>query len=440
MHCSDYTRAQAGRGLPALEPGMPIPAGTGMSRRSFLLRSAGLALSVYGAGEVVPGALEEAAAQATGGGQRVLVSIFLSGGIDALSVLAPVGHPQYATLRSSTLVAASQPRFAEDTSLAWHPSAAGLQDLHAAGKLTVIPAMGYTSPNQSHFTSRHFYEVGSTDVQARSGWLGRYLDRVGEVNNPVQGLSLGYELNPSLASERVAVAAASTPDDYTFPTPGLWMDHVRTQLHEAHGRLGTLPTRDPVLAQARQAQANAAGLREDLDGLPANASAIAYPDVEFGRRLKGLAHMLGSGLGIRVATVTAHGNYDTHSGQATPFARNLQTTVTALTAFQADLEARGLADRVLTHVWSEFGRRPGENGSGGTDHGAAGLGLLMGTQASGRMIGEFPGLSSFDEQGNLRATSDFRVLYRSLLEGWLGTGADGIIPAGGGSGRYTVVR
>lgn len=107
--------------------------------------------------------------------------------------------------------------------------------------------------------------------------------------------------------------------------------------------------------------------------------------------------------------------------------------------FQPDLEARGLADRVLVHVWSEFGRRAAENAEG-TDHGAAGLGLLIGTRAAGRMVGEFPGLDALDPQGNLRATADFGAVYAALLEQWLGTEAAGIVPDAGRVARPQLVK
>src|SRR5205807_1535865 len=108
-------------------------------------------------------------------------------------------------------------------------------------------------------------------------------------------------------------------------------------------------------------------------------------------------------------------------------------------AFQRDLEARGLADRVLIVLWSEFGRRPQENGSG-TDHGAAGCGFVVGTRAAGRMIGEYPGLDTLDDNDNLRATSDFRGLYCALLEQWLGADAGAVIPGADGFARPRVVR
>ena len=442
--CNDFTRARAlravaGKGLPAIEPGMPLPAGTGMDRRGFLLRGAGLALSVYGAGKVAPGVLEEGIALAQeAGGQPVLVSIFLNGGIDGLSVLAPYEDPRYLSLRP-TLRVTSGNAFSEDPRLVWHPAAEALRGLHAAGKVSVMPAMGYTSPNQSHFTSRHFWEVGSLEVQARTGWLGRYLDRVGEPNNAIQGLSLDGHLSPTLATSNVAVAATDSVTDYTFNSPGVWESRMKASMLDSFHRLGTLASGNPILGQARQAQANAAILREQLATLPADTGTTTYPGTRVADRLKSLARMLGAGLPIRCATLDAQGGYDTHSGQATPFAQGLQATTDAIAAFQADLEARGLADRVLVHLWSEFGRRPEENGSAGTDHGAAGVGFLIGTRAAGTMIGEFPGLGTLDPQGNVRATSDFRSLYCSLLEDWLGTDADGIIPGASSFARYAVV-
>ena len=439
LHCADFARAN--RGLPAVEPGMPVPAGTGLSRRGFLLRSAGVALSVYGADRLAPQLLEEGVAQAqSAGSQPVLLSIFLPGGIDALSVLAPHQDAKYRSLRPTLAVSGGR-TFSQDPRLMWHPSDSGLADLHAAGKVTVMPAMGYTSPNQSHFTSRHFWETGGLDVNARTGWLGRWLDVVGEPNNAIQGLSLDSALSPALATSRVAVAATSAPTSYRFDSPGVWDGRSKAAMLESFGRLGTLPSPDPILGQARQAQANAAMLRHQLSTLPAGTGGVTYPRSTIANRLQSFARILGAGLPVRAATVNAQGGYDTHSGQAGSFTRNLKATVDAIVAFQQDVEARGMADRVLIHLWSEFGRRPEENGSAGTDHGAAGVGFLIGTRASGQMIGEFPGLTTLDAQGNLKATSDFRALYASLVEGWLGgASAAQVIPDAGRVARYKITK
>jgi uncharacterized protein (DUF1501 family) len=121
--------------------------------------------------------------------------------------------------------------------------------------------------------------------------------------------------------------------------------------------------------------------------------------------------------------------------------QGLQLTADSLLAFQRDLEARGLADRVLIHVWSEFGRRGAENGSGGTDHGAAGVGFLIGTRAKGKMVGEFPGLAKgLDDDGNVVATTDFRAVYASLLEQWLGMDAGAVIPNAASFARPALVK
>jgi uncharacterized protein (DUF1501 family) len=182
---------------------------------------------------------------------------------------------------------------------------------------------------------------------------------------------------------------------------------------------------------------------QSVEGAPGYTSPIAYPksDDAFPRRLAGLAAMLAAGLPLRVVALTAPGHYDTHSDQASSLSKGLQLTADSLLAFQRDLEARGIADRVLVHVWSEFGRRGAENGSGGTDHGAAGVGFLIGTRAKANMIGEFPGLKTgLDDHGNVQATADFRAVYSSLLEQWLGMDAAAVIPDAGSFGRPVLVR
>jgi uncharacterized protein (DUF1501 family) len=444
--CAEHARA--GSGLPAIEAGMPTPAGTGLSRRSFLLRSAGLALSVYGAGKLarLP-VFEEGIASAAGRSGTVLVNVFLDGGADSLSILAPTGDPNYRRLRPSLALPANANMFSEDTRLTWHPNAAPLAQLHAEGKVSVLPAVGYDHPDQSHFVSRHFWEVGAIDAGLRTGWLGRLLDVIGTADNPLQGVSMGGSLGPSLATTRVPVAAVDAPEEFGFWMPGAWGPPADLGLN-AFADVGRArkASRDPAVAQAARAAAFAGNVRTSLaplgkDGKPNYTPRAAYPQSEerFPKRLAGLAAMLSAGLPIRCATLSAPGAWDTHADQAKELPENLKITADSLFAFQRDLEARGLANRVLTLVWSEFGRRVAENGSG-TDHGAAGIGFVIGTQATGRMIGEFPGLGTLDPQGNLRATSDFRGLYASLCADWFGVDPGQVLPGGGSPARPKVVR
>jgi uncharacterized protein (DUF1501 family) len=450
-HCNGLSRsrllhraaAEAGRGLPMIEPGMPLPAGTGLSRRSFLAQGLGAALSVYGVSKLLPGVFDEGIALAAGGAtQPVLVSIFLEGGADAMSVLSPQGDPLYRKLRPK-LGLSGGAALAEDDRLHWHPSLDSLAQLYGEQKVSVMPAIGYTNADQSHFTSRHYWEVGATSTALRTGWLGRYLDRVGTMDNPLQGLSLDDTLAPALATGRVPVASIDGPDQYDFWSKSVWGD-VEARMLNAIGTFSG--SGDPALAQAAGAQAQVAQLRDQLlpfQGDNGITSPVAYPKTNdaFPRRLAGLAAMLAAGLPLRVVALTAPGHYDTHSDQATSLTQGLQLTADSLLAFQRDLEARGVADRVLVHVWSEFGRRGKENGSGGTDHGAAGVGFLVGTRAKGQMVGEFPGLANgLDDDGNVKATADFRGVYASLLEQWLGLDASAVIPDASSFGRPALVK
>jgi uncharacterized protein (DUF1501 family) len=445
--CNEHTRSEAlrrgialaGNGLPAIEPGMPTPAGTGLDRRSFLSRSLGVALSVYGGAALLPRALEvgiEDAMAAAGGSGKVLVSVFLDGGADSLSMLFPGEDARYRKLRPRLALSptAASVRFSEDPRLWWHPALAPLAALHAEGKVTVLPGIGYTDANQSHFTSRHFWEVGATDERLQSGWMGRYLDRYGRGDNPLQGLSLDWSLQPSLATKAKPVASIDGPDRFDFWTRGVW-GSVESRMIAAIGGLGSVAARgDAALDQATRAARQSHLLYRQLTPFRKKESGfgspVAYPqsDDAFPRRLAGLAAMLAAGLPLRCVALTAPGAYDTHDSQPNELQEGLDVTAASLFAFQRDLEARRLADRVVTLVWSEFGRRPEENGSNGTDHGAAGLAFVMGTRASGHMVGELPDLSRLDRDGNLRPNSDFRALYRSLIEGWLGGDAAAVLP------------
>jgi uncharacterized protein (DUF1501 family) len=446
--CNDFNRAHllrrgvaaAGRGLPKIEPGQPLPAGTGMDRRAFLLRSVGAAFSVYGASALSPRHFEAGIAQASAAtpNQPVLVSIFMEGGWDALSVLAPVKEARYHELRPVIGLAegAGQP-FTEDPTLMWHPAAGPLATLHGEGKVTTFPAVGYDPPDESHFTSRHYWEVGEVGQLAtdtRTGWMGRFLDATGEPGNPLQGLSMDYSLAPALATARVPVAAVSTPVGFDMWAYGL-DEPLTAPALATYGALGELGAPSPAYAEARGAALDTSIVLGEMaqfvgpDGKPAYTSPVTYPTAggEFPERLAALAAMLAAGLPIRCVSLNAVGGYDTHSNEATTLATNLGQTAESVLAFQRDLEARGLADRVLIQLWSEFGRHPQENGFG-TDHGAGGVAFLIGTQASGTMVGEFPGLGTLDENENLRNTCDFRSMYCSLLEQWFQTEAAVAIP------------
>jgi uncharacterized protein (DUF1501 family) len=440
---ADALRAVAGYGLPAIEPGMPTPAGTGLTRRGFVSRSLGMALTVYGAGRL--GLFDEGIANAATASTQtpILVSVFLQGGADALSLLYPDGDPLYRKFRPVLGVDGGTP-FSEDTRLMWNPALAPLATLHDEGKVTVLPSVGYDHPDQSHFTSRHFWEVGATDTRLLTGWLGRYLDARGSLDNPLQGLSLTGSLEPSLATAKVPVATLDGPGQYDFWTAGVWGDVEQRMLNSLYA-LGRVGGSDPAMRTAANVTKQVDTLRKQLapfQGQKLGTPAVPYPTGDsFPQSLQGLAAMIASGLPLHCVALEATGSYDTHAGQADELTPALTTTAQSLFAFQRDLEARGVDRRVLTLVWSEFGRRAEENGSGGTDHGAAGTGFIIGSRAAGVQVGEYPGLAhGLDQDGNLKPTSDFRGVYAALLEQWLQFDAERVIPNASRFARPTLVK
>jgi uncharacterized protein (DUF1501 family) len=157
------------------------------------------------------------------------------------------------------------------------------------------------------------------------------------------------------------------------------------------------------------------------------------------QNLDSVVDLLRSNVGMRAAVVNAPGDFDTHSGQHTRLQTQLADVSKALAKFQADLAAAGLADRVVTLVWSEFGRRAKANRSGGTDHGAGGLAWVQGPRVRGGIATDYPDLGNVDRLGNLQVTVDFRRVYASLLEGWLGTDAAAVLPDAATVGRLQLI-
>jgi len=448
-HCNEFSRAhmlrsaaaEAGRGLPKIERGMPLPAGTGLSRRSFMLRAGLGMMSVYGASKLGFSELREGIARAQGTQDPVLLTVFMDGGMDSLSVLAPTQDARYQQYRPTLRLSPQESiEFLDDPALRWHPQAAALDDLHRGGRLAVLPSIGYEDPDQSHFTSRHYWEVGELDANERTGWMGRLIDLVGTDDNPLQGLSLDGWLSPSLATASRPVAAIDG-SSYDLWAPGVWGE-VEDLMFDAVQSVGRAVGSDPGRRAAGRIADQSITLRSQLQPFGGEVTPpVPYPapDHWFPRNLASLAAMLDAGLPIRCVSTGAPGGYDTHDNQLESFGDDIGLTFDTLAAFQADLEARGLADRVLTMVYSEFGRRPEQNGSG-TDHGAAGSAFVMGTRVQGGTVGEFRGLNDLDEDDNLRNSTDFRLLYCSLLEQWFDVDGDGVIPGMSGRDRYAIVQ
>lgn len=425
----------------------------GLTRRQLVGRGIAAGLTIYAAQALSVTRVFEAAeaAHAAAPDAPVLVSVFLPGGCDLLDTLVPLSqYGRYADLRPA-IKQTNAPKLGS-TGLGVNPSLAqgaggGIKGLFEAGKVGFMPGIDYANPDLSHFHSRHFWETGLVTPKSATGWLGRLLDGTGNRDNPLQGVSMTGALSPTLRTASAPVAAVSSPGDAQFWIPGVW----GTAFDYAMGAWGELAARPASGSGAAAATQNARQAKQVADtlapyrknddtGVDPLAGPTPYPDNNaLGDRLRNLAGLLGAPLGIRVAAVdAADGDFDTHDRQTEDLGNSLKDVSEALAAFQADLEARGLADRVMTLVWSEFGRRPQGNESGGTDHGAGGFAFVMGTRVKGGILSDYPDLTRLDREDNLAVTLDFRRVYCSVLEQWMGADAGAVIPGAGSFGRLQV--
>jgi uncharacterized protein (DUF1501 family) len=426
---------------------------TAMTRRTLLGRSIAAGLTIYAAQAMPIARVFEAAeaAYAQAPSAPILVSIFLPGGCDLLDTIVPLDrYGRYADLRPN--IKQQSPPALGSSGLGAHASltaglGGGIKGLFEAGKVGLLPGIDYPNYDLSHFHSRHFWETGLITPKSATGWLGRLLDRTGNGDNPLQGVSMTGALSPSLQSASAPVAAISSPSSAQFWIPDVWgkaFEYSMTAWEEMAARPPSGPGAAAATTGARRAKQVADILapyrKDDKTGTNPLAGPITYPkNNKLGERLQSLAGLMAQPLGIRVAAVEAEGDFDTHDRQGEDLARSLKLVSEALSAFQADLEARGLADRVFTLVWSEFGRRPQQNDSNGTDHGAGGLVFTLGTRVKPGVLSDYPDLNRLDRQDNLAVTIDFRRVYASALEQWMGTDAGAIIPGAGGLGRVQVV-
>jgi uncharacterized protein (DUF1501 family) len=398
---------------------------TRRSRRDVLAGGVGLALGIAAASRIDPLELllRAAEADAAAGPAPILVSLDLDGGNDGLNTLVPrAGTPDRTiydanrtnglALDDSTLLGVTGDHSA---TLGWNPNAAGLKDLFDQGLMSIYPAVDYPSPDFSHFHSGHFWRSGLLDrsYAVQTGWLGRYLDRVGSVSSPLQGVTIDWSSDEVLVSQRAATAVVHAPEDFAVTSPDVRNPAV---LMAQLANLGGHATNPSYLHARRQARLTYRTWQA-LDPLATagdQAVPVPYPDSELGAGLKNLARMLGAGLGIRVATISQIG-FDTHDGQDQRHPVLLSDLGASLVAWQADLAARGLDGRVLTLIWSEFGRRIADNASIGTDHGAGGLVMLLGKGLATGIHAQAWSLDQMDDLGNVPVQRDFRDVYAGIL-------------------------
>lgn len=351
-----------------------------------------------------------------GGDDRVLVLVNLQGGNDGLNCVVPHGDAQYYRQRPSLAIPSGDVLHIDER-VGFNPAMRSFKNMYDGGNVAVVQSVGYPNPDHSHFRSTEIWQTAAPDRYERTGWLGRYLDEAGlPKNNLFNGVALAQVLPEAMIADTVDVPAIAQLNGY-----GLTSDRnaASRRTYAELVRERQFPYASPYLAHVAEIEDHAQRGSEQLPQLVAGYKTDAsYPATPFGRSLALAAQIIGSRTGTRVLYVQ-HGSFDTHVSQKTTQDRLLAEFSDAMKAFYDDLSAHGNDKRVLTMTFSEFGRRIAENGSGGTDHGEASPLFLVGGGVKGGVYGALPDLSDTN-MGNVRYTTDFRNVYATVLERWLG--------------------
>lgn len=376
-------------------------------------------------------------ARAQGARARSLVVLYLSGGNDALSTVVPYLDPFYFSRRPNISVPAGQVlQVGADSSgkaLGLHPRLVGLRSIFNDGRLAIVQRTGYANSSRSHFQGTDIWETADPSSPSSMGWLGRYLETV--PRDALAGWSATRELPRALMSKSVSVPAIPDARTYSLNTPNNATEGLNERA--AATRIAShVPVERPQLAFVNTAAMGAMDTLDRVASVAAYTGTVAYNNANaLAVALRTVAGSIVRGTGTRIYWVTI-GGYDTHSGQGNAGGggyANLMTTINdALFAFYNDLRNQGLLNDTMLIQFSEFSRRITENGSQGTDHGAAGVMLAMGGAVRGGLYGTAPSLDPNSPTlenagGDVRYETDFRSVYARVLENWLGANSVGIL-------------
>jgi uncharacterized protein (DUF1501 family) len=357
---------------------------------------------------------------------RVLVVINFQGGNDGLNTVVPYGMPQYYQYRPSLGVPQSNVLRIDDT-VGLNPVLAPFKKMYDGGNVAIVHGVGYPDPDHSHFRSTEIWQTAQPKGYESTGWIGRYLDEAAlPKSNLFNAVAISNVLPELMISKTTDVPAVDALRGYALASDRRSGD--KEAFHE-FVRDTTVPFRSPFLAQVAEIEDHAQRGAEELPKLVAGyKSEATYPATPLGRSLALAAQIVGSRLGTKVLYVQ-HGSFDTHVTQKQTQERLLGDFANAISAFYQDLAAHGNDKRVLTMTFSEFGRRVAENASRGTDHGEAAPVFLIGGGVKGGLYGRHPDLGQLNN-GNLAFTTDFRNVYATVLERWLGKPSTQIVGAG----------
>ena len=351
----------------------------------------------------------------------VLVVLQLSGGNDILNTLVPYTNPLYYDNRPNVRIPEDQVLPINDT-LGFNPNMAPLKALYDAGKVAVIQGVGYPTPNRSHFRSMDIWHTCEPEKMADEGWLGRAIrDLDPNKENVLTGVNFGRGLPKALAAPGVPVASVGSLESYGVLTT-IELEEQRTQALDIFARMyspsmGT----GPVMEYLSQTGMDAMNGADILATATAKySSTVEYGGSSMSQYMRNIAQVHCADLGTRILYTTApYNSFDTHATQMSAHAGLCTNLSQSVGDFFDDLKEHNATENVVLLLFTEFGRRVHDNGSG-TDHGAGGAAFVIGDAIKGGLYGEYPSLAEEKlMDGDLHFNNDFRGLYATLLEDWL---------------------
>jgi uncharacterized protein (DUF1501 family) len=372
-----------------------------------------------------------AIAQAQGLASRRLVVVYLGGGNDALNTLVSYQDPSYYSRRPSIAIPAGQVlQVGSDAAgrvLGLHPRLGGLLNIFNEGHLALVQRSGYANSSRSHFEATDIWGTANPQSYTGSGWLGRYLDTLPRPVDALAAWNTTGETPRALLSGTTGVPAIPSASTYTYASPN--RGSVALEERTAAQIMASNPaTGRPHLAFVNSTSRGAIETLDRVAQATAYTPTVQYPNNGFALALRTVAGAIVKSIGSRVFWVQT-GGYDTHAQQGQGggggYANLMGTLGDGLWAFYSDIRNQGLSNDTTVIVFSEFGRRISENGSSGTDHGAAGLMMALGGMVRGGLYGTAaslaPGSPTLENNsGDVRYETDFRSVYAKLLDQWLG--------------------
>ena len=360
------------------------------------------------------------------GHSKSLVFVQLTGGNDALNTVVPINDEHYYYFRPAVQF---QPEelLELDGNIGLNPNMTAIKRLWDEGKVAIINGIGYPNPNRSHFRSMDIWHTAEPTKVATEGWLGqltRDLDPQGE--NVLTAVNFGRGLPRALSAQGVPVASVGDLATYGL-YPDIRDEAIRNQTLDMFSQMYGGSGKDAVKEFIQQTGSGVMQGADTLGTAPRNySSSIEYAGTSIAQSLRDAAQVMFGDIGTRIF-YTIQGSYDTHAGEVPVHAKLIGELSNAVGDFWDDVEEHGYENDTAIVIFSEFGRRIKDNGSG-TDHGSGGVAFVIGGGVKGGLYGDFPSLAPEDQlEGDMHFNNDFRGAYTTLLEDWMGVDAKPIV-------------